>query len=145
MLITPTQKRSVWKTFLIFVSVAAGISFAGEMLPLEASGIKGITSSIVRSGIPGGATQGGPTSLEFAIAPIEGDQPAYHRAKFLKSDEQGRYEVRLPPGRYWLGPKAKAIDPKNYRPTAVTFSERVVTVQEGSFAEVDLVEVGYAP
>jgi hypothetical protein len=64
---------------------------------------------------------------------------------FVKSDTQGKYEVALPPGRYWIGPKAKALDPRNDRPDAVTFSERVIVVQDGSFTDVDVLEEGYAP
>jgi len=99
----------------------------------------------MRSGIPGGQTTGGLRSVEFAIAPIEGDKPAYHKAIFLKSDQQGNYEVALPPGKYWIGPKAKALDPVNYRPGAIVFSEEMAVVKEGEFTQIDLVEVGYAP
>src|SRR5207249_3295132 len=67
------------------------------------SGLTGTTSVIVRSGVPGGQTTGGPRSIEFAIAPIEGDRPAYQKAIFVKSDQQGKYEVALPPGTYWIG------------------------------------------
>jgi hypothetical protein len=74
-----------------------------------------------------------------------GDRPEYQHAIFVKSDMQGKYEVVLPPGRYWIGPKAKVRDPKNYRPDAVTFHEKAVVVQEGKFTEVDLLEEGYAP
>src|SRR5712692_2759738 len=83
------------------------------------SGLKGTTSSIVMGGVPGGQATGRPTSIEFAIAPIEGDKPAYDKAIFVESDRQGKYEVALPPGKYWIGPKAKALDPVHYRPGAV--------------------------
>jgi hypothetical protein len=109
------------------------------------SGIRGTTSSIVKSGMPGGPTRGGPTAMEFAIAALEGGRPAYHRAILIKSDEHGKYEVPLPPGKYWIGPKAKALDPVNYVPNAISFSERVVVVKEGTFTPVDLSAVGLAP
>jgi hypothetical protein len=139
------QKASLSKTFLSIMTLVAATSFAAETKALKASGLRGITSSMVRSGVPGGPTTGGPTSVEFAVAPMQGDSPAYQNAIFVKSDKQGKYEVALPPGRYWIGPKAKALDPKNYRPHAVMFFEKVVVVQEGSFTEVDLLEEGYAP
>ena len=142
---TVFQKGSLSRTFVSMISLVAATSFATETTPLKASGLKGITSSIVRSGVPGGPTTGAPTSVEFAIAPMQGDSPAYQNAIFVKSDRQGKYEVALPPGRYWIGPKAKALDPKNYRPHAVMFFEKLVVVQEGSFTEVDLLEEGYAP
>jgi hypothetical protein len=116
-----------------------------RVMEADKSGLKGMTSSIVRSGIPDGQTTGGPRSVEFVIAPIEGDRPAYHKAIFVKSDQQGNYEVALPPGKYWIGPKAKALDPVNYRPGAMVLSEQVTVVKEGEFTRIDLVEVGYAP
>jgi hypothetical protein len=116
-----------------------------RVMTADQAGLKGTTSSIVRSGIPGGQTTGGPQSIEFAIAPIEGDRPAYHHAIFVKSDPQGHYEVALPPGKYWIGPKAKALDPMHYRPGAVVLSEEVAVVNEGEFTRIDLVEIGYAP
>jgi hypothetical protein len=109
------------------------------------SGINGTTSSMVQSGMRGGPTTGGPTSIEFAIAPFEGNQPAYHQAIFIKSGQQGNYEVALPPGKYWIGPKARALDPMNYVPGPMSFSEKVVVVTEGAFTHIDLSEVGYAP
>ena len=109
------------------------------------SGIRGTTHSLVISGVPGGSTTGGPASLEFAIAPVEADKPIYEKAIFFKSDAQGMFKVELPPGTYWIGPKAKALDPMQYDPGSVVFSEMVVLVKEGSFLSVELVETGYAP
>jgi hypothetical protein len=109
------------------------------------SGLKGTTSVIVRSGIPGGQTTGGPRSVEFAVVPIEEGKPVYHKATFVKSDQQGNYEVALPPGQYWIGPKAKALDPVHYRPGALELAEQVAVVKEGEFTRLDLVEEGYAP
>src|SRR5262245_60758452 len=64
----------------------------------ENSGIVGTTSSLVVSGVPGGPTTGGPTSVEFAIAPVQADKPIYEKAIFVKSDAQGMFKVELPPG-----------------------------------------------
>ena len=139
------QKGSLSKTFLTAVGLVAATGFAAEMTTSKASGLRGITSSIVRSGVAGGLTTGGPTSVEFAIAPMEGDRPAYQNAIFVKSDKQGKYEVALPPRRYWIGPKAKALNPANYRPGAVVLPEKEAVVKAGVFTQLDLVEVGYAP
>lgn len=109
------------------------------------SGIRGTTHSIVVSGVPGGPTIGGPASVEFAIAPVEADKPIYGRAIFVKSDAQGIFKVELPPGTYWIGPKAKALDPIKYAPGPVEFSETVVEVKAGNFISVELVTTGYAP
>ena len=139
------RKGSRSRAVLAAVGLVAATSFAAEKAVLSnASGLRGITRSMVKSGMPGGLTTGGPASVEFAIVPIHGDRPEYQNAIFVKSDPQGKYEVALPPGRYWVGPKAKALAPENYQPAAVTFSEEVVVVREG-FTELDLLEMGYAP
>ena len=97
------------------------------------------------SGVPGGQTTGRPSSIEFAIAPLDGEQPVYDQAIFVTSDPQGQYEVALPPGRYWIGPQAKARNPTTYRPGAMEVPEEMVVVQEGEISQLDLVAVGYAP
>lgn len=109
------------------------------------SGLEGTTHSKVVSGVPGGPTTGGPASIEFAIAPIENDSPSYKKAVFVKSDKAGKYKISLPPGKYWIGPKAKALDPINFTAGAFSFSEKIVVVEQGTFTQVDLFEVGYAP
>lgn len=111
----------------------------------SSSGIRGTTRSVVVSGVPGGPTTGGLASLEFAVAPVTGDKPDYEKAIMVKSDSRGSFEVKLVPGSYWLGPKAKALNPKTYVQGAVVFSEMVVTVTQGAFNRVELVETGYAP
>jgi hypothetical protein len=109
------------------------------------SRLTGTTRVIVISGVPGGQTTGGLRSIEFAIAPIEGDQPAYQQAIFVQSDAQGHYDVALAPGTYWIGPKAKALDPLHYLPQAAVFAEQVVVVKAGEVTYLDLVETAYAP
>lgn len=109
------------------------------------SGLEGTTYSKVMSGVPGGATTGGPASIEFAIAPIENDSPSYKKAVFVKSAKDGKYKISLPPGKYWIGAKAKSLDPINYASGAFSFSEKIAVVEEGTFTQVDLFEVGYAP
>ncbi len=109
------------------------------------SGLEGTTHSKVVSGVPGGPTTGGPASIEFAIAPIENDRPSYNKAIFVRSDEEGKYKVSLPSGKYWLGPKAKALDPINYAPGSFSVSEEIVVVEQGTFTKIDVFQVGYAP
>ena len=109
------------------------------------SGLEGTTHSKVMSGVPGGQTTGGPTSIEFAIVPIENDGPSYKKSTFVKSDKDGKYKISLPPGKYWIGPKAKAQDPINYAAGTFSFSEKIVVVEQGTFTQVDLFETGYAP
>jgi hypothetical protein len=142
---TLIQKGTLSKTFLTVVSLVVVANCASGTTFAKASGLRGTTSFKVWSGVPGGATTQGPATVEFAIVPMQGDRPVYEKAIFAKSDKQGKYEVALPPGRYWIGPKAKALDPKNYHLGSATFSETQVIVQEGKFTEVDLLEERYAP
>ena len=109
------------------------------------SGLEGTTRSMVVSGVPGGQTTGGPASVEFAIAALEGDKPSYAKAIFVKSERDGKYRVALPPGKYWIGPKAKAQDPTNPAPPVVVFRETNVVVTEGAFTHLDLSVTFYAP
>ena len=109
------------------------------------SGLEGNTHSKIMSGVPGGLTSVRPASVEFAIAPVENDKPSYSRSVFIKSDEQGNFKVSLPPGKYWLGPKGKALDPVNYAPASFSVSEETVVVKQGTFTRIDLFQVGYAP
>lgn len=109
------------------------------------SGLEGTTHFKVMSGVPGGRTSVRLASIEFAIAPVENDKPSYSRSVFIKSDEQGNFKVSLPPGKYWLGPKGKALDPVNYAPASFSVSEETVVVKQGTFTKIDLFQVGYAP
>ena len=109
------------------------------------SGLEGTTRSAVVSGVPGGKTTGGPASVEFAIAPIEGDKPSFAKAIFVKSERDGKYRVALPPGKYWIGPKAKAQGATNFAPPAVVFRETKAVVTQGAFTHLDLSEISYAP
>jgi hypothetical protein len=109
------------------------------------SGLEGNTHSKVMSGVPGGKTSVRPASVEFAVALVENDKPSYSRSIFIKSDEQGKFKISLPPGKYWLGPKGKALDPINYAPGSFSISEELVVVRQGAFTKIDLFQVGYAP
>jgi hypothetical protein len=133
--------RVVWTPFLFVV--VTEICFAGEQQLV--SGIEGTTIAVVMSGIPGGPRQVVRKALEFAIAPIEEEQPMYHLAQFVTSDEHGDFAIRLAPGRYWIGPKAKAIDPQNYFPTVCVFQEQIVNVRADAITKSDLTQECFAP
>jgi hypothetical protein len=109
------------------------------------SGLKGTTKAIVMSGVPGGQNTERFVSIEFAIAPLTNVKPAYEKAIFLRSDHKGQYKISLVPGTYWIGPKAKALDPVGYSPPDSSFSEEIAVVKEGVFTQVDLSETKYAP
>ena len=109
------------------------------------SGLKGATIIMVLSGVPGGKNTERAMSLEFAVAPVEGNEPKYDQATFVKSGQDGQYRVVLRPGRYWIGPKAKALDAEHYIPSMGSFTEKIVTVTEGVFTQIDLSEIRYAP
>jgi hypothetical protein len=110
----------------------------------QKSGLTGTTTMVVNSGLPGGNATKSLQSLEFAVAPIQDDMPVYKKSMIVKSDSQGQYAIALPPGLYWIGPKAKALDPEHYHPTT-TFTEVTVAVKTGEVSRVDLVETAYAP
>ena len=109
------------------------------------SGLKGTTKAIVMSGVPGGQNTERFVSIEFAIAPLTNDKPAYNKAIFLRSDQNGQYKISLAPGTYWIGPKGKALDPVGYTPPDSSFSEEIAVVNESVFTQIDLSEIRYAP
>jgi hypothetical protein len=109
------------------------------------SGLEGTTHFKVISGVPGGRTTAQPASIEFAVAPIENDAPSYNQSMLVKSDELGKFKILLPPGKYWLGPKGKALDPINYAPASFSVSEETIVVKQGTFTKIDVFQVGYAP
>ena len=130
--------------FLIKFSVAAPVNREAPN-PSGLTGITGTTSSGVISGIPGGGSTVGPGSIEFAIAPIEGQSPAYEKAIFVTSDAEGKYEIILAPGAYWIGAEGKALDPTNYASGAIGFLAKVAFVKEGTLILIDISQVGFAP
>ena len=113
--------------------------------PAVNSGIEGTTSSLVIGGVAGSKPTGEPASIEFAIAPLEGDKPAFDRAIFVKSERDGKYRVALPPGKYWIGPKAQAQGATNFPPLDVEFRAKTAVVTEGALTHVDLSEIHLAP
>ena len=131
---------------IVFTCVGNGCTASTpSALQRPSSGIKGTIRSIIISGVPGGPTVGGPAGVEFAIAPVAADKPVYDRAIFVKSNDQGAFELELSPGTYWIGPKGRALDPLKYEPGAVVFSEMTVVVKERAFISVELVQTGYTP
>jgi hypothetical protein len=123
----------------------SGNSRGVQMEAKSSSGIRGWTIYRVHSGAEGGKTIESRHSMEFAIVPIAGDSPVFGKAIFVKSDEQGRFEIALAPGTYWIGPKQKGLDPKGFLPGPIVFSEGVVVVREGVFTNVEVFGESYAP
>lgn len=111
----------------------------------ERSGIRGATRFDTVSGVPGGGTTSRPASIEFAVAPVQGDKPVYEKAVFVKSDPQGTFTVDLPPGTYWLGAREKALNPSGSSPGDIEVSEMTVVVPARTFVFVTVVQTGYAP
>lgn len=109
------------------------------------SGLRGTTRLREVSGVPGGPTIERPVSMEFAIAPIEDDNPVFGRAIFITSNAQGQYEIALSPRAYWIGPKEQALNPDTYVPGPVMLSAQTAVVEAETFTEVDLTWIGVAP
>jgi hypothetical protein len=112
------------------------------------SGLQGRTIVRVYSGAEGGKTIERTSSMEFAVVPIEDDSPVYSKATFVKSNEQGMFKVALPPGRYWIGPKAKAVDPEHLERSTrspLVFIEQFATVNAGIFTQVEVLQEAYTP
>ena len=112
------------------------------------SGLKGKTISIVYGGAEHSRAIERAYSMEFAIAPVKDGSPVYAKAIIVRSDEQGKFKVSLPPGKYWIGPKKKALDQKKFESSAIgpmIFREKLVVVKKHGFSPVDVIVEGYAP
>jgi hypothetical protein len=118
---------------------------AVEASSVDASGLKGTTKLRVSGGAAGSKPKEKVMSVAFAIAPVAEGKPAYQQAVFVTSNDDGSYAVSLTPGKYWVGPPAKARAPENYMPGAVAVVEQIVVVQEQAWTHLDVLEIGNAP
>lgn len=105
------------------------------------SGLEVTTIYKILSPIPNGESHEWKRSVEFGIAPIEDGETVYEKMIVANSDDQGRYRIKLPPGKYWIGGKEKEIDFK----APLHIQEQIITVNPNSFTQVKLFEIGAAP
>ena len=115
----------------------------------ENSGLRGRTIVIVGSGAEYGVASKRILSMEFAVVPIDGETTKFSAAKYVISDQDGTFQVILPPGKYRIVSKEKAQNPDKFsrirtRPP-ITVVEKTVFVQAGAFTDVDVVHSGEAP
>lgn len=115
----------------------------------ENSGLRGRTIVIVGSGAKYGRASKRILSMEFAVVPIDGETTKFSAAKYVISDQDGTFQIILPPGKYRIVSKRKALNPDKFRrmrrrpPLMVV--EKTVFVQAGAFTDVDVVHSGQAP
>lgn len=124
---------------------------ACSFLPNEADAQKGhpnlkvATLFKVIGGIPDTETPPRKIRLEFAIAPMMDNHPLLDEARIVSSDENGEFEINLPPGRYWIGPKGRAVDRDRYDPGGSEVQQMIVEVEADGMTRVDLFRMDYAP
>jgi hypothetical protein len=115
----------------------------------ENSGLRGQTMLIVGSGAEYGEASKSILSLEFAVVPIDGETAQFDTAKYVKSDPDGTFQLILPPGKYQIVSKEKALNPEEFknirRRPPIRVVEQTVFVQAGAFTEVDVIQSGPAP
>ena len=128
-----------------FLCLVFAQSLAVEASGVDASGLKGTTKYRISGGAAGSKPKEKVMSVTFAIAPVVEDKPAYQQAVYVTSNDDGSYAVSLPPGKYWIGPPAKARAPENYLPGAIAVVERIVVVQEQAWTQLDVLQIGNAP
>ncbi len=87
--------------------------------------------------------------MEFAVVPIDGETAEFSAAKYVKSDQDGTFQVILPAGKYRIVSKEKALNPDKFRRMRrrppIMVVEKTVFVQAGAFTDVDVVHSGEAP
>ena len=115
----------------------------------ENSGLRGRTILIVGSGAEHGEASERILSMEFAVVPIDGETINFSAAKYVVSDPDGMFQLILPPGKYRIVSKEKALNPEEFsnirRRPPITVVEITVVIQAGTFTEVDVIHSGQAP
>ena len=152
-----TRKTAV--VWLLFMSAALAIAGSGEGISpsfaqadgatQEYSGLKGRTIVIVGSGAEYGVASKRILSMEFAVVPIDGETTNFSAAKYVKSDPDGMFQLILPPGKYRIVSKEKALNPDEFnrmrKRLPLIVVEETVFVQADAFTYVDVVHSGQAP
>ena len=124
---------------------------ACSLLPGEAGAQKGLPNLRVTTlfkvigGMPDTETPSRKIRLEFAIAPMEGNRPLLDEARIVSSDENGEFEGYLAPGRYWIGPKGRALDPDRYDPGGSEIQQMILKIKTDGITRVNLLKIDYAP
>ena len=160
--VTTTRKAAV--VWLLFMSATLAVSvpaYSGGIegnspsfaqaggATQENTGLRGRTIVIVGSGAEYGEASKRILSMEFAVVPIDGETTKFSAAKYVKSNQDGIFQIILPPGKYRIVSKEKAQNPEKFRrirrrpPLKVI--EKAVFVQAGAFTDVDVVHSGEAP
>lgn len=135
---------------LIFFFVGAITAMATDEIMLSpqdyTSGLEGTTSFKMVSGVRDGADTTILASIEFSITPIEEGKPIMSKAIAVKSDNNGRFKIFLPPGKYLIGPKVKS-DGQNgfYGDQDPYIVKKEIEIVREKISRIDIEEIGHAP
>ena len=122
-----------------------GVALVPVILGASPPGLKGTAKVRVFGGVAGSKPVEKVGRVTFAVAPVVDGKPAYAEAIFVTANDDGSYLVSLAPGQYWIGPPAKARDPRHYIPRSAAIAEQLVTVTAEDWTHLDLIEVGRGP
>jgi hypothetical protein len=127
------------------VSILLCLALAPPILSASPPGLKGTAKVRVVGGAAGSKPVEKLGRVTFAVAPVVDGKTIYAEAIFVTANDNGSYVISLAPGKYWIGPPAKARDPRHYIPRSGAVVEQVVTVTAQDWTHLDVIEIGWAP
>ncbi len=158
---TMCKAAVVWLLFMLATLTIAVPAYGGGIAEIspsfaqaggatqEKSGLRGRTIVIVGSGAEYGVASKRILSMEFAVVPIDGETIKFSAARYVTSDQDGTFQVTLPPGKYRIVSKEKALNPDKFRHMRrrlfLMVVEQTVFVQAGAFTDIDVIHSGQAP
>lgn len=84
-------------------------------------------------------------SASVRVAPWPDSGPDFERAQIVNTDDSGTAEIRLPPGKYWIGPTEEAQSRMRRDAAPVQLQSMQIVVEANSTASVDLIQRSFAP
>ncbi len=137
------------KLLFLAAAFAMALPAQGDGAAPEQSGLRGRTILVVGGGAENAVPSRRVLSMEFAVVPIDGETAKFDAAIYVTSDPDGTFQVALPPGKYRIVPKEKALDPEAFkslrRRPPILVVEQSVVIEEGAFTDVDVIHAGEAP
>ncbi len=103
------------------------------------------TYSQVVSGVMTAQTARHAISASVRVAPWPDSGPDFEGAQIVNTDDSGTAEIRLPPGKYWIGPTEEAQSRMRRDAAPVQLQSMQIVVEVNSIASVDLIQRSFAP
>ena len=144
------MRSRLWQPAGFFLLlVLGGCGFADSEQPAEAgatmSDLTISTYSETVSGVAGAERRPLPVALKLTIAPMLNGSVSLTQALDVVSNSNGKLNISLAPGRYWVGARQQLEDPQQYGLSTSVIDAQVVELVPGQQTHIDVYNRGYAP